>query len=59
MQKVYKTGQDWELREKFKSYIHNSESISANEMHKLLRGFEIQTDHLILVRRADLEFVDI
>ena len=37
-----------------KWYMHNPESVQENEMLKLLRDFEIQMDHLILVRRPDL-----
>ena len=46
----------WEFYKKFKFdhtnkwYMHNSESIQENEMHKILWDFEIQTDHLILAR---------
>ena len=29
----------------------NKESIQENEMHNVLKDFEIQTDHFILVRR--------
>ena len=62
-QKEYKTRQDWvgklihwELHKKLKFYLenkwymHNSESVQENERHKLLWGFGIQTDHLILAR---------
>ena len=34
--------------------MHNPESALENEMHKILWDFEIQTDHLISVRRPDL-----
>ena len=37
-----------------KWYLHNPESTLENETHKLLRDFEIQTDHLILTKRSDL-----
>ena len=37
-----------------KWYMHNSEYVLENETHKLLRNFEIQTDHLISERRPDL-----
>ena len=40
-----------------KWYIHNSESVLENEMHKLLWDFEIQTDPLISARRPDLLIV--
>ena len=33
------------------------ESVYKNEMHKILRGFEIQRDHLIPARRPELVFV--
>ena len=71
MQREYKTRHNWmgkvnhwELSKKFKFdhtnkwYMHNSESILENEMHKILWDFEIQTDHLILARRPDQEIVD-
>ena len=35
--------------------MYNPESILENETHKLLRNFEIQTDHLILARQPDLK----
>ena len=38
--------------------MHKSESILKNEIHKIPRGFEIQTDHLISARRPDLVIVD-
>ena len=34
--------------------MHNPESILQNETHKLLWGFEIQTDNLISARQCDL-----
>ena len=37
-----------------KWYIHNPESVLENDMHKLLWGFDIQSDHLISARRPDL-----
>ena len=37
-----------------KRYIHNPESVLENETLKLLRNFEIQTDHQISARRPDL-----
>ena len=49
----------WELCKKLKFdhtnkwHMHNPESVLENETHKLLRGFEIQTDHLISARRTD------
>ena len=50
----------WELCKKFKFdytnewYMHNPESVLANETYKLLLDFEIQMDHLISARRPDL-----
>ena len=50
----------WELCKKFKfdhtikCYMHNPESVMENVMHKVLWDSEVQTDHLILVRRLDL-----
>ena len=38
-----------------KRYMHNLASLLENEMHKLLWDFEIQTDHLFLDKRPDLE----
>ena len=49
-----------ELCKKLKSdhtnkwYMHNPASVLENVTHKLLWDFEIQTDHLISVRRPDL-----
>ena len=37
--------------------MHNTESVLENETHRILLDFEIQIDHLILVRRPDLEIV--
>ena len=53
----------WELckRPKFdqttKWYIHKPESVLENGTHKILWDFEIQTDHLIPARKADLELI--
>ena len=33
--------------------MHNAESVLANETHKLLWDFDIQTDHLISARQPD------
>ena len=33
--------------------MHNSESVLENEAHKLLKYFNIQTDHLISARLPD------
>ena len=38
--------------------MHNPESVRENEMYKLLWDLEIQTDHLISVRRPDLVIVN-
>ena len=54
----------WKLCKKFKFdhmnkwYMHNPESVLENEMHKILRDFEIQTDHLISTRGPDLVIVN-
>ena len=34
--------------------MHKTEFVLENDMHRLLWGFEIQTDHLISARRPDL-----
>ena len=33
--------------------MHKPESVEENETQKILRDFEIQTDHLILARRPN------
>ena len=33
--------------------MHNPESVQENEMHKIHRDFEMQTDHLISARSSD------
>ena len=38
--------------------MHNPEFVLENEKHKLLRDFELQTDHLILARQPDLVIVN-
>ena len=38
--------------------MHNSTSVLEDEAHKLLRAFEIQTDHLISARQPDLISID-
>ena len=49
----------WELCKKLefdhtnKWYMHNPESVLENKTHKLLRNFEMQTDHLISARQPD------
>ena len=54
----------WELWKKFKFdhtnkwYMDNPESILENEMHKVVWDFEIQTDHIISVRRPDQVIVN-
>ena len=70
-QKQYQTRHDWvskmihwELCKKFKfdhmnkSYMHNPTSVLENDLHKLPRGFDIQTDHLISARRSDLIIIN-
>ena len=37
--------------------MHKPEFVLENETHKILLNFEIQTDHLISARRADLMIV--
>ena len=37
--------------------MHKLESILENEVYKINRDFEIQTDHLILARRPDLVLI--
>ena len=50
----------WELCKKFKYdhtnklYMDNLESVQENGTNKLLWDFEIQTDHVISAKRADL-----
>ena len=36
-----------------KWYKHKPKSTQENEIHKILKDFDIQTDHLILGRRLD------
>ena len=38
--------------------MHNSASVLENETHKLLWDFDIQRDHQISVRRADLLIIN-
>ena len=38
--------------------MHIPESVLVKETHKLLRDFEIQTDHLISPRRPDLMIIN-
>ena len=69
--KEYKTRHDWvgkvihwELCKKLKFdhtnklYMHNTTSVLENETYKLLKDFEIQTDHLISARRPDLIIIN-
>ena len=54
---------NWELYKKFKfdhtnkGYMHNPESVLENETHKLLKVFEIKTDHLNSARTPDLKII--
>ena len=67
-QKEYKARHDkviqWEICKKFKFdhtnkwYMHNPAPVLENDMHKLLWDFNIQTDHLIPVRRPDLVMIN-
>ena len=70
-QKEYKARHDWvgkvihwEICKKFKFdhankwYLHNPAPVRENDTHKLLWNFDIQTDHLILVRRPDLIIIN-
>ena len=70
-QKEYKTRHDWvgkvihwEMCRKFqfdhtnKWYMHNSAPVLENDSHKLLRDFNIQTDHLIPARRPNLIIIN-
>ena len=38
--------------------MHKLKSILQNEMNKIHRNFEIQTDYLILKRRPDLAIIN-
>ena len=40
-----------------KWYMHKPESVQENEMHKILRYFEIQTHNLISAGRQDLVLI--
>ena len=70
-QREYKARHDWvgkvihwEMCKKFKFdhtnkwYMHNPAPVLENETHKLLRDFDIQTDHLIPARRPDLIIIN-
>ena len=54
----------WEMCKKFKFdhankwYMHNPEPVLENDTHKLQWDFDIQTDHLISVRRPDLIIIN-
>ena len=54
----------WELCKKLifdhmnKWYMHNPKSVLEDDTHKLLRDFEIQTDHLISARSPDLVIIN-
>ena len=41
-----------------KWYMHNLASVLENDTHKLLRDFDIQTDHLISAKRLDLIIIN-
>ena len=43
---------------KKKRYMHNPAPVLENDSHKLLWDFNIQTDHLIQVRRPDLIIIN-
>ena len=38
--------------------MHNAAAVLENDTHKLLWDFDIQTDHLMAARRADLIVID-
>ena len=40
-----------------KWYMHDPESVQENKTRKILKGFEIQMDHLISAIRLDLIIV--
>ena len=40
-----------------KWYMHNTESVQESETNKILREFEIQTDHRISAGRPDIAIV--
>ena len=51
---------DWELykRSKFNyTTLYKQESIMENEMYKILKNFDIQTETLIPVSRSDLVII--
>ena len=55
----------WELGKKLKFdyttkwYMHKPALVLENEIRRILRDFEIQTDHLIPVRRPNLVIIKI
>ena len=70
-QKEYKARNDkvgkvihWEMCKKFKFdhtnkwYMHNTAPVLENDTHKFLWNFDIQTDHLIPVRRPNLIIIN-
>ena len=70
-QKEYKARHDWvgkmihwEMCKKFrfdhtnKWYLHNPALVLENDTHKLLREFNLQTDHLIPARRPNLIIIN-
>ena len=70
-QKEYKARHDrvgkvihWKMCKKFKFYqadkwyLHNPAPVIEDGTHKLLRDFDIQTDHLISTRRQDLIIIN-
>ena len=70
-QREYKARHDWvgkvihwEMSKKFKFdhtnkwYMHKPASVQENYSHQLLWDFNIQTDHLIPVRRPDLIIIN-
>ena len=40
-----------------KWFMHNLEFVPGSETHKIIWGFEIQTNHQISARQPDLEIV--
>ena len=38
--------------------MHNPAPVQENNTHKLLWGFDVQTDHLISARRPDLIIIN-
>ena len=53
----------WDLCKKLKFYhttkwyTHKPEYVLENETHKILRDFAIQTDHLFLSRKPNLDII--